>query len=270
MEILCREPKPLRQIDRNIPRELERICLKCLRKPIAERYTAAGDLADDLQQFLVNHDWDPDGKTGWTSRSRSPLHRRLVLAGTLLSLLAAFAIFLRWTRSPADAYARIDVRVWDPAASQRQGIDIRQPQALPLRPGDQVRLDIHVRPKAYAYVLWIDAQGRIVPVYPWVAGQWSQRGPEVKIDRLSLPFAAEEAWTMQSEVAGMETIVLLLNDRPCPDLETRIAQHQSAESPSRSACSLCARVEERTGARARSSATRSPTCDRRTPFETPW
>ena len=36
-----------------IPRELERICLKCLAKRRAQRYTTASDLLEDLQAFLA-------------------------------------------------------------------------------------------------------------------------------------------------------------------------------------------------------------------------
>lgn len=52
-EILHREPKPPRQIDDSIPRELERICLKCLSKRMPERSSSSTDLADDLRAWLV-------------------------------------------------------------------------------------------------------------------------------------------------------------------------------------------------------------------------
>jgi serine/threonine protein kinase len=45
------EVRPPRQWDRTIPKELERICLKALSKRASERYTTAGDMADDLQYF---------------------------------------------------------------------------------------------------------------------------------------------------------------------------------------------------------------------------
>ena len=51
-EILNREPRPPRQIDERIPKELERICLKCLTKPVRERYFSAFDLAEDLKTWL--------------------------------------------------------------------------------------------------------------------------------------------------------------------------------------------------------------------------
>lgn len=50
-EICHREPKPLRQINDRIPRRLEEICLKCLAKPVSDRYPTAKDLEDDLVQW---------------------------------------------------------------------------------------------------------------------------------------------------------------------------------------------------------------------------
>ena len=51
-QIARTEPRPPRQIDDTIPKELERICLKALAKRASERYTTARDLADDLRHFL--------------------------------------------------------------------------------------------------------------------------------------------------------------------------------------------------------------------------
>ncbi len=50
--VLEREPKPPRQVDPAIPAELERICLKCLSKPMGDRYETAAELADDLRAWL--------------------------------------------------------------------------------------------------------------------------------------------------------------------------------------------------------------------------
>src|SRR5690348_13952646 len=51
-QITAVEPRPPRQADDAIPKELERICLKALAKRMSERYTTARDLADDLRHFL--------------------------------------------------------------------------------------------------------------------------------------------------------------------------------------------------------------------------
>ncbi|QDT41726.1 Serine/threonine-protein kinase PrkC [Gimesia alba] len=51
-DILYDEPKPLRQVNRSIPIELETIVMKSLSKLPAERYQTAAELADDLHRFL--------------------------------------------------------------------------------------------------------------------------------------------------------------------------------------------------------------------------
>jgi serine/threonine protein kinase len=45
-------PTSPRQINEQIPRDLENICLKCLEKESSDRYATARELADDLRRFL--------------------------------------------------------------------------------------------------------------------------------------------------------------------------------------------------------------------------
>ncbi len=52
--IARQEPKPPRQINDQIPKELERICLKALSRRASDRYTTAKDMAEDLRYFLGN------------------------------------------------------------------------------------------------------------------------------------------------------------------------------------------------------------------------
>ncbi len=54
--ILHLEARPPRQVCEGIPKELERICLRALSKRASERYTTAGDMAEDLRLFLAEHD----------------------------------------------------------------------------------------------------------------------------------------------------------------------------------------------------------------------
>jgi len=48
-DIQKKDPRPPRQIDRSVPREVERICLRCLSKRQSERYGTTDDLREDLQ-----------------------------------------------------------------------------------------------------------------------------------------------------------------------------------------------------------------------------
>jgi serine/threonine protein kinase len=52
-QITTSEPRPPRQVDDAIPKELERICFRALSKRAADRYSTARDMADDLRHFLA-------------------------------------------------------------------------------------------------------------------------------------------------------------------------------------------------------------------------
>jgi serine/threonine protein kinase len=52
LKVLSEDPVPPRQLQSNVPRDLETICLKCLQKQPPRRYSSAAALADDLRRFL--------------------------------------------------------------------------------------------------------------------------------------------------------------------------------------------------------------------------
>lgn len=53
-EILRCEPRPPRQFGDAVPRELERICLRCLSRQMSDRYLTAADLGEDIKTWLAN------------------------------------------------------------------------------------------------------------------------------------------------------------------------------------------------------------------------
>lgn len=53
-QVLNDEPASLRRLNSTVPRDLETICFKCLRKDPARRFPTAAALADDLDAFLEN------------------------------------------------------------------------------------------------------------------------------------------------------------------------------------------------------------------------
>lgn len=52
--IICyKSPRPLRQIRSSIPKELERICLRCMEKLISDRYQSMADVLEELRHYQV-------------------------------------------------------------------------------------------------------------------------------------------------------------------------------------------------------------------------
>ena len=99
-QVRGQEPVPPRRLNAAIPRDLETICLTCLRKEPGRRYASAGALADDLRRWL-------DGRPilarpvssvekGWRWCRRRPAVAALA-ASLALTVSAGFlTIFLLW------------------------------------------------------------------------------------------------------------------------------------------------------------------------------
>lgn len=232
-EIQHREAKPPRQVDDQIPPPLERIWQRCCAKQVADRYSTAGDLAADLRKFL--HESQPSAIA--TSPASRDWKTPVVVGGVLLAVgLASAAIIVAnrgaWrnqntlsapplsgesstgTTAP-DLECQLDVLIWNNADSNRRGIGMREPGALPLQEGDQIRIQASLSRPAYVYLVWIDSEGIATPIYPWTIGKWNELPKvESRKSELSLP-AAGEGWPMRGST-GMETLVLLARDTPLP------------------------------------------------------
>jgi serine/threonine protein kinase len=75
LKVLHRDPKPPRQLNPEVPPELEVICLKCLQKRPPRRYPTAAKLAEDLGRWLRNEPTE--------ASPESPISRSARLLGQL-------------------------------------------------------------------------------------------------------------------------------------------------------------------------------------------
>ncbi len=87
-QIISRDPERLRKLNQRIPRDLETIILKCLRKDASERYRTAEALAQDLRRFVRGDPIEAHPQAAWERFARRLWGWRWLAAGaaTVLAL----------------------------------------------------------------------------------------------------------------------------------------------------------------------------------------
>ena len=113
-QVATHDPVPLRQLNPDLPRDLETVCLKCLEKAPQARYTSAEELAAELRRFLEGRPVlaRPVSKTErvwrWARRNRMVATLAMLL---LAALLGGFAgILTQWLRAEATAARELGER----------------------------------------------------------------------------------------------------------------------------------------------------------------
>jgi hypothetical protein len=216
--------------------------MRLLAKDPADRPASAGEVAEALRA-IDPADARPAPRTVTPSR-RSPRQPRWSWTFKLtLSLTIAFglllAVGLPWLRDrsgapratypdvshPDEPIAQqpiaplalkcvIDIRIWRTApagAAARLRLSDPEGQSLmPLKPGDQFRIEASADRPAYLYLFWIDTEGKTVPVYPWQPGRWGTRpAQEQAAAALELPPTATKGYTISGDQPGMESLILV-------------------------------------------------------------
>jgi serine/threonine protein kinase len=96
-QIIQKEPTPPRRLNRNVPRDLETMCLKCLEKDPDRRYQTAKELAEDLRRY-VNRFAILAKRAGPLVRLKKWVKRNPALsaAGLVVLLALTLAGFVAW------------------------------------------------------------------------------------------------------------------------------------------------------------------------------
>jgi serine/threonine-protein kinase len=127
LQVKADEPVLPSRLRPRLPRDLETICLKCLRKEPEKRYARAGDLAEDLRRFLSGEPIAarPVGHLErlWRWGRRKPLVASL-LAALVVALVSGFAsvtaLWLLAEERSAEARRKGDEAIRERTDAQRE------------------------------------------------------------------------------------------------------------------------------------------------------
>jgi eukaryotic-like serine/threonine-protein kinase len=104
-QVASQDPVAPSRFHRQVPRDLETICLKCLEKQPGQRYSSAEGLADDLRRFLSGRPIvaRPIGVLGraWKWAGRRPYEAGLAAAVLAVGLMGLTGILWQWRNAVA-------------------------------------------------------------------------------------------------------------------------------------------------------------------------
>src|SRR5262249_33084104 len=123
--VLNDEPLPPSRLNPDVPRDLETVCLKCLRKDPSQRYASAQDLADDLRRFLDREPVRARPTPAWERVLKWARRRPMTVAVIGVSAAAALAVVLleaRWYQERLTA-ARAEARSAQQELAQYQHVE---------------------------------------------------------------------------------------------------------------------------------------------------
>ncbi len=97
-QIAFEEPPPPRRLNRAVPAELEIIIVKAMEKNPTQRYTTAGELADDLRRFVLDQPIRARRQSALESvRKWGRRHQPLVAAAAVLMILSILGLSVATT-----------------------------------------------------------------------------------------------------------------------------------------------------------------------------
>ena len=130
-QLMEKEPVPLRELDSDIPRDLETIALKCLQKDSLARYDSAQELSAELERFLngVPILARPISKSerAWRWCRRNPAIAGL--AASVVFVLLAGVTFSTWFAIDAHQQALIAQSKADEAQKEKNRADEKAQEA---------------------------------------------------------------------------------------------------------------------------------------------
>ena len=186
---------PVRQVNRRVPRELERICHKALAADPERRYRTASELERALRRSLAPR-------------------RRIVVAGLAIGLIshgprADRAAGLATAARPADP-ARAVGRSSAVSPPRLQPLDVRPSPAQPIHLDAEMQVSARLDAPAHGYLIALDPDGRVQLCHPG-EGEPPPRSEEMR-------FRDGQSYVLTGRT-GLQAFVVVASREPLPPYE---------------------------------------------------
>jgi serine/threonine protein kinase len=229
------------------PPPLAALTAELLSRDPAARPASAAEVARRLERFEHGEaeprlpPW-PRPEPPPPAEARTP-YLAIGLGGAVLLALAAALAF--WPRNPSPTppperepsagadrplkmpremtvlTGSLRARVWSADGMRAGAVLGVDPAAVPVREGDMVRIEADFSEPAHAYVVWLAADGGVIPLYPWSPGDelvTEKLYPAPRIPpavSIATPSSPGKGWTCDDS-DGLETILVLASRDPIP------------------------------------------------------
>jgi WD40 repeat protein len=144
-QVRSREPAAPSSLNRQVPRDLETVCLKCLRKEPERRYSSAQELADDLGRFVRGEPVAarPVGAAErvWKWVGRRPAMAVAAFLAVLVVVLGGLGGSAAWLWRRAELAREGERRAREKTDSALQGERLAREQVEQARRGEQAAND---------------------------------------------------------------------------------------------------------------------------------
>jgi serine/threonine protein kinase/WD40 repeat protein len=146
-QVRTTEPVPPARLVPRLPRDVETICLKCLRKEPARRYPSADELAEDLRRFLAGEPikarrTGPLGRTWrWARRNRAvaALLATVALLSVSITIISVSMLLLNRERLREAYVAQAQAVLWSGRLGRRLASLEALTKAATIRPSPELR-----------------------------------------------------------------------------------------------------------------------------------
>jgi tRNA A-37 threonylcarbamoyl transferase component Bud32 len=214
------EVTPPKELNRQVLEPLNELCMRCLARDPDNRFPSATALREAIRSCQRRQTWSKLLQPGKTWRRGVAA----AVGGSLIAVLLFWVFGWPTGRQPfaaapvADLAGELEIRVWNPPGSgEKRWVNVAEPGVLPVSNGELVHLEVQLNQPAFIYLLWIESQGVVKPLYPWNPATGFQGGmPAVSArTHLDSPAEIDRGWEVRSP-SGLETAVLLVRRSPLP------------------------------------------------------